>query len=83
MILMLWAWVESDLRTVDRLLAAGFTNDDISVLLEDNKKDFPHEKKYEGPRRHHHGRCGWRSYRRDSGFARRNRNVGDSRTWSV
>ncbi len=36
---------------VDRLLAAGFTNDDISVLLEDNKssKDFAHEKNTKAP----------------------------------
>jgi len=38
-------------QTVDRLLAAGFTNDDISVLLEDNKssKDFAHEKNTKAP----------------------------------
>src|SRR5450631_3894583 len=38
-------------QTVDRLLAAGFTNDDISVLLQDNKssKDFAHEKNTKAP----------------------------------
>jgi hypothetical protein len=38
-------------QTVERLLAARFTNDDISVLLEDNKssKDFAHEKNTKAP----------------------------------
>ena len=38
-------------RTVDDLLAAGFTNDDISVLLPDNKgtKDFAHDKATKAP----------------------------------
>ena len=38
-------------RTVDRLLAAGFRNDDISVLLPDAKssKDFAHEKNTKAP----------------------------------
>src|SRR5450631_1607632 len=38
-------------QTVDRLLAAGFTNDDISVLLQDNKssKDFAHDKNTKAP----------------------------------
>jgi len=33
-------------RTVDDLLATGYSNDDISVLLPDNKgtKDFAHDK---------------------------------------
>ena len=36
---------------VDRLLAAGFSNDDISVLLPDQKssKDFAHEKNTKAP----------------------------------
>jgi hypothetical protein len=38
-------------RTVDQLLAAHFRNDDISVLLPDNKstKDFAHEKNTKAP----------------------------------
>src|SRR5579862_5088582 len=38
-------------RIVDRLLAAGFSNDDISVLLPDNQssKDFAHEKNTKAP----------------------------------
>lgn len=38
-------------RTVDDLLVAGFTNDDISVLLPDNQgtKDFAHEKNTKAP----------------------------------
>jgi hypothetical protein len=38
-------------RTVDDLLAAGFSNDDISVLLPDNKgsRDFAHEKNTKAP----------------------------------
>ena len=38
-------------QTVDRLLGAGFKNDDISVLLQDNKssKDFAHEKNTKAP----------------------------------
>jgi hypothetical protein len=38
-------------QTVDRLLAGGFRNDDISVLLPDNKstKDFAHEKNTKAP----------------------------------
>src|SRR5450631_2076221 len=38
-------------QTVDRLLAADFRNDDISVLLPDNKssKDFAHEKNTKAP----------------------------------
>jgi Heat induced stress protein YflT len=38
-------------RTVEDLLAAGFSNDDISVLLPDNKgtKDFAHEKNTKAP----------------------------------
>ena len=38
-------------QTVDRLLAAGFRNDDISVLLPDRKssKDFAHEKNTKAP----------------------------------
>jgi hypothetical protein len=38
-------------RTVDDLLAAGFSNDDISVLLPDNQgsKDFAHEKSTKAP----------------------------------
>lgn len=38
-------------QTVDRLLRAGFKNDDISVLLEDKKssKDFAHEKNTKAP----------------------------------
>src|SRR5580658_8639203 len=38
-------------RTVDDLHAAGFSNDDISVLLEDNQgsKDFAHEKNTKAP----------------------------------
>jgi hypothetical protein len=38
-------------RTVVDLLAAGFSNDDISVLLPDNKgtKDFAHEKNTKAP----------------------------------
>src|SRR5271169_56314 len=37
--------------TVDRLLASGFSNNDISVLLPDNKssKDFAHEKNTKAP----------------------------------
>jgi len=37
--------------SVDRLLAAGFSNDDISVLLPDNQgtKDFAHEKNTKAP----------------------------------
>jgi len=37
--------------TVDRLIAAGFTNDAISVLLPDNKssRDFAHEKGTKAP----------------------------------
>lgn len=37
--------------TVDRLVAAGFTHDDISVLLPDAKssKDFAHEKSTKAP----------------------------------
>jgi hypothetical protein len=36
---------------VDRLLADGFSNDDISVLLQDNQgsKDFAHEKNTKAP----------------------------------
>ena len=36
---------------VNRLLAAGFRNDDISVLLPDSKssKDFAHEKSTKAP----------------------------------
>ena len=36
---------------VDRLLAAGYSNDDISVLLPDNEgsKDFAHEKNTKAP----------------------------------
>jgi hypothetical protein len=38
-------------RSVDRLLASGFSNDDISVLLPDNQttKDFAHEKNTKAP----------------------------------
>jgi hypothetical protein len=38
-------------RTVDDLLAAGFSNDDMSVLLPDNQgsKDFAHEKNTKAP----------------------------------
>jgi hypothetical protein len=38
-------------RTVEDLLAAGFSNDDISVLLPDNKgtKDFAHDKSSKAP----------------------------------
>ncbi len=38
-------------NSVDRLLAAGFSNDDISVLLPDLKssKDFAHEKNTKAP----------------------------------
>jgi hypothetical protein len=38
-------------QTVDRLLAGGFRNDDISVLLPDNEstKDFAHEKNTKAP----------------------------------
>ena len=38
-------------RAVDRLLAGGFLNDDISVLLPDNKstKDFAHHKDTKAP----------------------------------
>jgi hypothetical protein len=38
-------------RSVDRLLAAGFSNDDISVLLPDNQgtKEFAHEKNTKAP----------------------------------
>jgi hypothetical protein len=38
-------------RAVDRLLAAGFTNNDISVLLADNtsSKEFAHEKNTKAP----------------------------------
>jgi hypothetical protein len=38
-------------HTVDRLIAAGFASDDISVLLPDNKssKDFAHEKNTKAP----------------------------------
>jgi hypothetical protein len=38
-------------QTVDRLLRAGFKNDDISVLLQDNKssRDFAHEKNTKAP----------------------------------
>jgi len=38
-------------QTVDRLLSAGFTNDDISVLLPDNQgtKDFAHQKNTKAP----------------------------------
>jgi len=38
-------------QTVDRLLAAGFSNDDISVLLQDNNssKEFAHEKNTKAP----------------------------------
>ena len=37
--------------SVDRLMAAGFSNDDISVLLPDtqNSKDFAHEKNTKAP----------------------------------
>jgi len=37
--------------SVDRLMAAGFSNDDISVLLQDNQgsKDFAHEKNTKAP----------------------------------
>jgi hypothetical protein len=38
-------------QSVDRLLAAGFSNDDISVLFPDNQgsKDFAHEKNTKAP----------------------------------
>ncbi len=38
-------------QTVNRLLAAGFANDDISVLLQDNKgtRDFAHKKDTKAP----------------------------------
>jgi hypothetical protein len=38
-------------HTVDQLIAAGFGNDDISVLLPDNKssRDFAHEKNTKAP----------------------------------
>ena len=38
-------------QTVDRLIAAGFTNDDISVLLPDSNssKEFAHEKSTKAP----------------------------------
>jgi heat induced stress protein YflT len=38
-------------QTVDRLIAAGFSNDDISVLLPDDRstKDFAHEKSTKAP----------------------------------
>src|ERR1700686_3201990 len=38
-------------QTVDRLIAAGFTSDDISVLLPDSKssKEFAHEKNTKAP----------------------------------
>src|SRR6202049_3876057 len=38
-------------QAVNRLLAAGYTNDSISVLLPDNKstKDFAHEKNTKAP----------------------------------
>ena len=38
-------------NTVDRLLASGFRNEDISVLLQDNvgTKDFAHKKETKAP----------------------------------
>jgi hypothetical protein len=38
-------------QTVDRLLRAGFKNDDISVLMQDNKssREFAHEKNTKAP----------------------------------
>lgn len=38
-------------QAVDRLRAAGFANDDISVLLQDNRstREFAHEKKTKAP----------------------------------
>jgi hypothetical protein len=38
-------------RTVDDLMAAGFSNDDISVLLPDNQgtRDFAHDKSTKAP----------------------------------
>ena len=38
-------------QTVDRLIAAGFSNDDISVLLPDDRstRDFAHEKSTKAP----------------------------------
>ena len=38
-------------QAVDRLIAAGFASDDISVLLPDTKssKDFAHEKNTKAP----------------------------------
>jgi len=38
-------------HSVDRLMAAGFSHDDISVLLQDNQgsKDFAHEKNTKAP----------------------------------
>ena len=38
-------------RTVDNLMAAGFRNDDVSVLLPDNQgtKDFAHDKSTKAP----------------------------------
>src|ERR1700676_1010180 len=38
-------------RTVDDLIGAGFSNDDISVLLPDNQstKDFAHDKSTKAP----------------------------------
>ena len=38
-------------QSVDRLLGSGFSNDDIAVLLQDNRssKDFSHEKNTKAP----------------------------------
>jgi hypothetical protein len=47
----IYASVEQAERAVDTLVAQGFSNDDISVLLPDNQgsKDFAHEKHTKAP----------------------------------
>ena len=47
----LYSSVERAERAVDELVSAGFSNDDVSVLMADNQssKDFAHEKQTKAP----------------------------------
>ena len=56
---------------VDRIIAGGFSSNDISVLLPDNQstEGVCSREEHQGPGRHHHGRGnGRRNWRCDSGF---------------
>src|ERR1700680_3741356 len=55
-------------RAVDRIIAAGFSNNDISVLLPDTQssKEFAHEKNTKAPEGTTTGRNRWRRGRRSA-----------------